>query len=57
MDLQRVEALQGGIRPHDGAIFILVWIPEAVVIFRDGERTARHAGVVGGTPVADGIRQ
>ena len=57
MDLQGVEALQGGIGSHDGAVFILVWIPEAVVVFRDGEWTARHARIVGGTPVANGIRQ
>ena len=57
MDLQGVEALQGGIGSHDGAVFILVWIPEAVVVFRDGELTARHAGIVGGPPVTDGIRQ
>ena len=57
MDLQGVEALQSGIGSHDGTVFILVWIPETVVVFRDGERTARHARIVGGTPVADGIRQ
>ena len=57
MYLQCVEALQGGIRAHDGAVFILVWIPEAVVVFRDGERSARHAGGVGGPPIVDGTSQ
>ena len=57
MDLQGVEALQGGIGSHDGAVFILVWIPEAVVVFRDGERTPSHAGRVGGSPIVDGTSQ
>ena len=57
MYLQRVKALQCGIRAHDGAVFILVWIPEAVVVFRDGERSARYAGRVGGSPIVDGASQ